>query len=240
MSNHREVLIIGGGSAGLTVAARLRNLPDPPDVAIIEPSATHYYPPLWTLVGGGVMDKTVSARPEADYIPDGATWIQDHAESFDPDNNAVTTRKSGTITYDFLVVAGGIQLDWHKVKGLKDAMGKDGVCSNYSYQTVDSTWRFLKDFKSGKAVFTFPNSTIRCGGAPQKIMWLTDHHLRRTGVRENCEVIYMSAGTGIFGVERYAKTLRKIVSLRKKDTEERQEEEALLDLYMHALGMIPG
>ena len=36
-----------------------------------------------------------------------------------------------------------------------------------------------------------------------------------------------------------AKTLRKIVSLRKKDVEERQEEEALLDLYMSALGMLP-
>ena len=34
--------------------------------------------------------------------------------------------------------------------------------------------------------------------------------------------------------------VRKVISLRKKDTAERQEEEALLDLYMHALGMAPG
>ncbi len=35
------------------------------------------------------------------------------------------------------------------------------------------------------------------------------------------------------------KIVRKVISLRKKDTAERQEEEALLDLYMHALGMAP-
>ncbi|MDQ0317747.1 DUF2312 domain-containing protein [Amorphus orientalis] len=34
------------------------------------------------------------------------------------------------------------------------------------------------------------------------------------------------------------KTMRKVVALRKKEKEERQEEEALLDLYLHALGMI--
>ena len=34
-----------------------------------------------------------------------------------------------------------------------------------------------------------------------------------------------------------AKVLRKIVSLRKKPAEEREEEEAILDLYLSALGM---
>lgn len=35
------------------------------------------------------------------------------------------------------------------------------------------------------------------------------------------------------------KTMRKVISLRKKPTKERQEEEALLDLYLSALGMLP-
>ena len=34
------------------------------------------------------------------------------------------------------------------------------------------------------------------------------------------------------------KALRKIVSLRKKSQTDRQEEEAILAVYMHALGMI--
>jgi sulfide:quinone oxidoreductase len=150
-------------------------------VAILEPSEKHYYQPLWTLVGGGVFDKEITERPEKDYIPDGATWIKDAVASFEPSKNAVVTRGGQTITYDQLVVALGIQLDWGKIKGLEGNLGKDGICSNYLYETVDSTWKALRDFKGGNAVFTFPSTPMKCAGAPQKIMYLADDHLRRRG-----------------------------------------------------------
>lgn len=214
MSSHYDILIIGGGTAGLTVAAQLRNLPQPPSVGIIEPSDKHYYQPLWTLVGGGVFAKEASMREQADYIPDGADWIRDHAARFDPEHNLVLTRSGQKISYEILVVAPGMQLDWNKIKGLDEAMGKDGVCSNYSYATVDSTWKFLRSFGGGKAVFTFPTGSIKCAGAPQKIMWLAEHHMRRTGVRDQSEVTFASATPGIFGVERYARTLRRLAEER--------------------------
>ena len=78
MNDHTSVLVLGGGTAGIRVAARLRNLPpSPPDVTLVEPSDEHYYQPLWTLVGGGVFDKSITVRDEADDIPDGVTWIKD-------------------------------------------------------------------------------------------------------------------------------------------------------------------
>lgn len=224
MSEHHEVLIVGGGTAGISVAARLNNLPAPPRVGIIEPSTKHYYQPIWTLVGGGVFPKEVSEREEADYIPPGATWIRDRVARFDPDQNAVITSAGERYTYDVLVVAAGIQLDWGKIEGLPDALGKDGVCSNYSYQTVDSTWRFLRDFRGGKAVFTFPSTPIKCAGAPQKIMWLAEHHMRRLGVRDRSEVIFASAGASIFGVPRYARPLGELA-----------EERGVIGRYRHDL-----
>ena len=54
-------------------------------------------------------------------------------------------------------------------------------------------------------------------------------------VAEQIKEVYAEAKANGFD----AKTLRKVVSLRKRSTEERQEEEALLDLYLHALGMLP-
>jgi len=214
MSQHFNVVVVGGGTAGLSVAARLRNSDNPPTVAIIEPSKTHYYQPIWTLVGGGVFDKEISARPEADYIPPGATWIQDSVESFDPDNKAVVLAKGEPVTYDQLVVAAGIQLDWDKVDGLTDTLGKNGVTSNYSYDTVEYTWECIRNLKSGKALFTFPATPIKCAGAPQKIMYLAEHHFRRTGVRRNIEVKYGCAGGAIFGVAKYRAALEKIVEER--------------------------
>ncbi|WP_428268509.1 NAD(P)/FAD-dependent oxidoreductase [Haliangium sp.] len=223
MSEHHEVLIIGGGTAGITVAARLCNLPRPPEIGIIEPSTKHYYQPLWTLVGGGVFPKEASERNEADFIPPGATWIQDAVTTFDPDKNTVCTRGGNKYTYDVLVVAPGIQLDWDKVTGLKDTLGKNGVCSNYAYDLVDSTWGFLREFRGGKAIFTFPNTPIKCAGAPQKIMWLAEHYMRRIGVRDQSDVIFASAGAGIFGIPHYARPLNKLVEERNIITHYRHD-----------------
>ncbi|MCB9914474.1 MAG: NAD(P)/FAD-dependent oxidoreductase [Planctomycetes bacterium] len=211
MTQHHSIVIVGGGTAGISVAARLL-LADPAlDVAIVEPSTKHYYQPLWTLVGGGVFSREITERDEADYIPAGATWIRARVAGFDPDAKRVELEGGEHLTYDQLVVAAGIQLDWHKIAGLEGHLGKDGICSNYTYETVESTWATLQAMKSGNAVFTFPSTPIKCAGAPQKIMYLADDHLRRSGVRDKCEVIYASASPGIFGVEHYAKPLRKVV-----------------------------
>lgn len=217
MSEHHSVLVLGGGTGGLSVAARLQSSFAAPDVALVEPSETHYYQPLWTLVGGGVFDKEVTARPEADYIPDGVTWIRDRVVKLEPRESAVVTAGGRRVTYDQLVVALGIQLDWHKIRGLEGHLGKGGIVSNYAYDLVDSTWEALRTFDGGNAVFTFPSTPVKCAGAPQKIMYLADEHLRKRGVRDRSRVIFASAGAGIFGVKHYAKSLEAIV--RRKGIE---------------------
>lgn len=224
MSEHRtQVLIVGGGTGGISVAARLRNLPKPPEVTIIEPSDRHYYQPLWTLVGAGVFSKEITERPQADYIPDGATWIKDAVATFDPEKNSVKTSGGDTVIYDHLVVAPGIQLDWGKIKGLEGNLGKGGIVSNYRYDLVDTTWEALRNFKGGNAIFTFPSTPVKCAGAPQKIMYLADDWLRKTGVRDKSKVIWASASPGIFGVKKYARALSKVVERKKIETHYRHD-----------------
>ncbi len=212
-SDHYEIVIAGGGSAGISIAARLAELPNPPKIAILEPSERHYYQPLWTLVGGGVFDREVTERDEADFIPPGVTWIKSKVTGFDPDNNTVE-HEGGKVTYDDLVVALGIQLNWGAVKGLKKALGKNGVTSNYSYDTVSYTWQLIDGFKGGNAVFTFPATPIKCAGAPQKIMYLAEEHFRRRHVRDESRVLYMSATASMFGIPKYRAALDKIVAAR--------------------------
>jgi sulfide:quinone oxidoreductase len=204
----KRVVIVGGGTAGLSVAARLTKLKDL-DVIIIEPSEKHYYQPLWTLVGGGILPKEASERNEQDYVPSGAKWIKDKVTEFLPHENAVLTTANGKISYDFLIVAPGIQIDWDKIKGLPETIGKDGVCSNYSYETVDSTWQFIRSLKGGNAIFTQPNTPIKCGGAPQKIAYLAEDYFRRNGLRDKVTVKFISGMPSIFSVPRYAAALMK-------------------------------
>ncbi len=212
--NHHQIVIVGGGTAGITVAARLRNADPALDIAIIEPSEKHYYQPLWTLVGGGIFKPEESGRDEADLIPYGVKWIKDYVDSFAPGANSVALRGGETITYDYLIVAPGIQLNWGQIKGLQESLGKDGVCSNYSIDTVASTWEFVRNLKEGVALFTQPSGAIKCGGAPQKICYLAEDHFRRSGVRDQIKVIFSLAGPRLFAVDRYREVLEK-VSQRK-------------------------
>ena len=223
MPTHHSILIVGGGTGGISVAARLRLAEPALDIAIVEPSESHFYQPIWTLVGAGVFPKETSLRAEADYIPDGVTWIRDAIAAFDPKANAVTTRGGERITYDQLVVAAGIQLDWAKIKGLEGNLGKNGICSNYTYDLVDSTWKTLRELKGGNAIFTFPSTPIKCAGAPQKIMYLVDDYLRKSGVREKSKVVFVSAAASIFGVKKYARALSKVIERKQIETKFRHD-----------------
>ncbi|MCB9754049.1 MAG: NAD(P)/FAD-dependent oxidoreductase [Myxococcales bacterium] len=218
MDQQFKVVIVGGGTGGITVAARLRRARPELEIAIIEPATKHYYQPLWTLVGGGAARRESTEREMADVIPKGVTWIRDYVEGFEPEANALTTRSGARIGYEFLVVAPGIQIDWGAIDGLEEALGHDGVCSNYSYEFVNSTWAAIQATGDGNAIFTYPNTPIKCGGAPQKIMWLAEHHFRRAGVRERINVIFASAGASIFGVPKYRDALQKLVEERGIDT----------------------
>jgi sulfide:quinone oxidoreductase len=208
-SSHHSILIVGGGAAGITVAARLRKRVPRRSLAIIEPSDKHFYQPLWTLVGGGVASREATVRSQARCIPPGAAWIRDAVTAFHPEENHVLTRDGRRLTYDFLVVAPGIQLDWGKIKGLHGNLGHHGICSNYSYESVASTWECIRNFRGGIALFTMP---VKCGGAPQKIMYLAEDHFRRAGVRERSTIIYGSATAGIFAVPKYAQALEKVIA----------------------------
>lgn len=212
LAEKHQIVIVGGGTAGITVAARLRRADAKLDLAIIEPSDKHYYQPLWTLVGGGVFPKEASVRPESEFIPDRATWIRSTVASFDPAQNAVILSDGRRIGYDWLVVAVGIRILWDKIAGLSEALGKGGVCSNYSYQHVDYTWECIRNFRGGQALFTMPNTAVKCGGAPQKIMYLAADHFRRQGVLAQSKVIYATAGAKIFAIPKYAATLEKVVA----------------------------
>jgi len=214
-SQHHQILIVGGGAAGITVASQLLLARSGLDVAILEPSNDHYYQPGWTLVGGGVMTQEQTRRDEAGLIPVGCTWIRAAAAGFEPESNRVITSTGEAISYDALVVATGLQLRWERVKGLEQALGRHGVTSNYSKEHLPYTWETIRAFKGGTAIFTFPDTPIKCAGAPQKIMYMADDIFKATsGVGVNTQVIFATAGPGLFGVPVYARVLKKVVEQR--------------------------
>lgn len=211
-NQHHTLLIVGGGAAGVSMANTMRRKNSKIDTAIIEPSEKHYYQPGFTIIGGGAYTLEKATKNEADLIHPSVTWIKDYAETFQPDDNSVTLRSGDKVTYDYLVVCPGLQLDWDKIKGLKATLGKNGVCSNYSADTVEYTWECIKNLESGTALFTQPPMPIKCAGAPQKIMYLAADRFRKKGILEKFNIEFCNAGPAMFGVSFYAKALDKVVA----------------------------
>lgn len=220
-----KVAIVGAGSAGISIAARLlrKNRQLRGQVLLIDPSDKHYYQPLWTLVGGGAAKVEDSVREQATLIPDGAKWLKEAVDTFSPENNTLKTKEGSTVRYDYLVVAAGVEIYWDQIKGLKETIGKNGVCSNYSYDYVQSTWENIRNFRGGTAIFTQPSTQVKCGGAPQKIMYLADDYFRQSGVREQTNIIFASGLPNIFAVKKYADTLEQVIQRKNIETKYRVE-----------------
>ncbi len=210
MKTHHQIVIVGGGNAGISIASQLLRKDSSLDIAIIDGAKKHYYQPAWTLVGGGEFNIQDTERDEASVIPTGATWIQQMVSGFKPEENKVILADGADLGYDYLIAAPGIQLNWNEVKGLKENIGKNGVCSNYSFETAPYTWECIQNTKGGKSIFTNPNTPIKCGGAPQKIMYLAADYFKKNKVDSQIE--FWSGGTRVFGVEKYENTLKEVIA----------------------------
>ncbi len=212
MVSKHQIVIIGGGNAGISVAAQLlrkeRNL----DIAIIEPSEKHYYQPAWTMVGGGFYDIHDTEKTEAEVMPKGVNWIKKAVANFQPNENKVTLDDGTEVEYNYLIVAPGIQLNWNEIKGLVENLGKYGVCSNYSFKSAPYTFECLKNSTSGRAIFTSPHTPVKCGGAPQKIMYIAADYFKRNNLSDKIQVEFWSGGTKLFGVKKFEDALKKVIA----------------------------
>ncbi|MER6560004.1 FAD/NAD(P)-binding oxidoreductase [Streptomyces sp. NPDC001027] len=211
LSGRHRVAVIGGGSAGISVAARLRRA-GVTDVSVIEPSDTHWYQPLWTLVGGGQASLRDTHRPEASVMPDGVRWIRRRALAVDPEARTVTLSGDDELTYETLVLAPGLQLDWGGVPGLAEAVGHNGVSSDYAPEYAPRTWELIRRMHSGTAVFTHPATPIKCGGAPQKIAYLAADHWRRRKVLDAIRIILVIPDPAMFRAPAWSQVLEKVAA----------------------------
>tara|TARA_B110000503_G_scaffold32213_1_gene52337 strand:+ start:336 stop:2003 length:1668 start_codon:yes stop_codon:yes gene_type:complete len=206
-----DVVIVGGGAAGISVASSLLARSPLLDIAIIDPADAHFYQPGWTMVGGGIFKATDTARTMASLIPSDVSWIKAAVAAFEPDNNQIILEGSRVVKYKQLVVCPGLKLDWQGIEGLDDTLGRNGVTSNYRFDLAPYTWELTQKLKDGKALFTQPPMPIKCAGAPQKAMYLSADHWTRQGVLNNIDIQFCNAGAVLFAVADYVPALMEYV-----------------------------
>lgn len=217
-----KVVIVGGGSGALMVLARLRRALSKPDITIIAPNEKHVYQPGQIFVAAGEYAPEDIIFDNTGYIGEDVTWIKDEVATFDPDNNKLTTKKGTVVDYDYLVVATGVQYHYEQIEGLTiDMIGKNGISSVYLSDlaagtaaggTITRDW-FNAVHEAAKTskprvLCTQPSTPLKCGGAPQKILYLSDDFLKRDKL--TADFTFASAGEKLFAIPEIEAALGKV------------------------------
>ncbi len=212
-----RIAIVGGGAAGISMAARLQRALSNPDITLIDPSDTHYYQPGFTLIGSGVYEASQVHKPQESLIPSGVEWLKDRVTELDPDNNRLTTSQNGVVAYDFLVLCPGLQMHFEEIEGIsRDTLGAGNAHCIYDFNGAQKCWAAIKELseKGGRAIFSDTWTKLKCGGAPKKINMMAEDYCRRQGTRDRVDFQFISAGDKMFDVPLFCKRLEEIYAER--------------------------
>ncbi len=217
-----RIVIVGGGSGALMVLSRLRRALANPDITVIAPNDKHVYQPGQVFVAAGEYEPEDIIFDNTGYIGEDVTWIRDEVATFDPDANKLLTKGGKEVEYDYLVVATGMQYHYEKIEGLNTGLiGQHGISSVYLSDlakgtaeggTITRDWfnavREAAKTSKPRVIFTQPSTPIKCGGAPQKMLYLCDDYLKRDKL--DAEFIFASAGEKLFSIEEIEASLASV------------------------------
>ncbi len=212
-----KVVIVGGGAAGLDIAARLNRRLASPDITLIDPAEIHYYQPGFTMLAAGEFSANSIHRPQASLIPDGVRWICESVASVEPERNRLSTASGAAVDYDFLVLAPGLEMHFDAIEGIsRDRLGEGNVHCIYDFEGARRCWEAVQRLSTtgGRAIFTDTWTKLKCGGAPKKINMIAEHYCRRRGTRDRVDFQFYSASGELFEVQPFRKRLEDIYAVR--------------------------
>jgi sulfide:quinone oxidoreductase len=203
-----EVLVVGGGNAGISLAAKLLR-DGAAGVTVVAPEPVHRYKPLLNYVGGGEATMAHLERPMADVVPAGCTWLRDAVDAVDPATSTVRTRRGRTLRYATLVLCPGLVEDWAATPGLQEAYAAGWAASTYVPGSTPQVWPRLTSVRSGSVVFTVPPEPASCGPTALKPLFMACDHWRRTGALADLDVRVLLPAATATGVPRADEVLER-------------------------------
>jgi len=216
-TQHCKYLIIGAGSGGKCVGSQMIKegiVSNPKEITYLDKAEHHYYQPGFTKIGGGVYDLYDKSLIEynMDKLTQKYSYIKGEADSVKASENKVILNDGREITYDNLVLSPGLDVNFNGTPGLVDMLDNPNanVVSVYSYEYAKKTAIKRESFRGGRALFTQPPAPIKCAGAPQKVMYLSDAYWKKYNIRADCH--FFTPLPSIFGVKYYSDALEEVAN----------------------------
>ncbi len=190
----RQLLVLGGGTAGTMVANRLRaRLPaDEWGITVVDRDDEHRYQPGYLFIPFGGYRREHVVRTRHDLLADRVTYVQSEVDRVLPEENKVVLTDGRRLSYDFLVIASGTTTRPEETPGMLGPEWGKSVFDFYTLEGAEALVSALERFGSGRLVVHVAEMPIKCPVAPLEFAFLADDWLRRHGRRERTELVYVT------------------------------------------------
>jgi sulfide:quinone oxidoreductase len=196
----KNLLILGAGTVGTTIANRMRNVLDSDEwrITVIDQEANHYYQPGFLFIPFGIYSKNDVTKPRRDFIPVGVDLLMAPIEVIEPDQNQVKLGDGRIVRYDFLVIATGCKTHPEETPGLHEHEWQNTIFDFYTIEGALALAKHLRTWRGGRLVVNVVENPIKCPVAPLEFLMLADWFFHEHGLRDQVEITYATPLPGAF------------------------------------------
>ncbi|MFA6297564.1 MAG: FAD/NAD(P)-binding oxidoreductase [Nocardioides sp.] len=196
----KRLVILGGGTAGTMIANKLRNRLHRKDwsITVVDRDDAHHYQPGYLFVpfGGYTRDQVVRSRHA--FIHDGVDLVIGAVDVVEAADNVVRLEDGRTLPYDQLVIASGTTPRPDQTPGLLGSEWRRSIFDFYTLEGAEALAEALKAFDHGRLVIHITEMPIKCPVAPLEFTFLAEAWLRKHGLRDRVELVYVTPLDGAF------------------------------------------
>lgn len=196
----KNLLILGGGTAGTMMANKLRKALDKQEwaITIIDKHRIHYYQPGFLFIPFGIYNADDVKKPKSDFFPSGVDVVYSEVDKIEPEKNQVLLSGGKVLQYDYLIVATGTQIRPDETPGMKDKLWHKEIFDFYTIEGAIALQKFFKSWEGGKLVMAITEMPFKCPVAPIEFVCLADHYFTIKGIRDKVDISFVTPLGGAF------------------------------------------
>jgi sulfide:quinone oxidoreductase len=196
----RRLLILGGGTAGTMIANKLRRRLDEDEwvITVVDKDDEHHYQPGYLLLPFGTYRRDQLVRARHHFLSDGIEMMLGEIERVDASQNQVLLQDGRRIAYDFLVIATGTTPRPDQTPGMLGPEWRTSIFDFYTLEGAEALADALQTFDRGRLVVHITEMPIKCPVAPLEFTFLAEAWLRKRGIRDRVEVVFVTPLDGAF------------------------------------------
>ena len=196
----KHLLILGGGTAGTMIANRLRRRLDHREwmVIVVDRDDEHHYQPGYLFVPFGGYSHQQVVRSRHTFLPDGVEFLLGEVDRIDAPQSRVVLQDGRQIHYDYLVIASGTTPRPDQTPGMLGPQWHQSIFDFYTLEGAQALAAAWERFDHGQLVVHITEMPIKCPVAPLEFAFLAEASLRRRGLRDRVEIVFVTPLDGAF------------------------------------------